>query len=291
MRKYIYIIVTLILILVSMYILYPLLPLEVRSHLEMRGIQAVIAFATGVLIVEYVAKTLAGYAKKIGAEIFLVRNIILVFGYIVLGVVVLAIIGISGDALLASAAFSGLVIGLGMQPILANFFAGLIILTSGFLKPGKKIKLTTTAMPISTLGFPAYKVFSRDVMIPTIKGTVVEVGFMYTKIMLDTGELIKISNSTLFTSTVVFEEESFESPVVTVRYEFPVEYDPEFVLEKIRESLRGISRDIRVYVEEQSDKNYYIILVVAHTPEGMGIREFRSRILTRLINIQRELRK
>lgn len=289
--KYAYYLLLMFVFIVAFYILYSVLPEDYKAYVEIKAVQAVVALVIGALFIEYLARMIMQHAKKIGAEALLIRNVILVLGYIVLGVVMLVLIGVGGEPLIASATFSGLVVGLGMQPILANFFAGLIILGTGFLKPGKRVRVASTAIPVTTISFPAYKSFSRDTFIPTVKGTVMEVGLMYTKILLETGELIKVSNSMLFGSTVVFEEdESLEPPRVQVRYEFPVDYDPELVLESVKQALSGLANSIEVYIEEQSDKNYYIVLVVAQTPPGLKIREFRSRILTRLIAVQRELK-
>ncbi|MEM0224770.1 MAG: mechanosensitive ion channel family protein [Desulfurococcaceae archaeon] len=291
MRKYTYYLLAIFVFIIVFYTAYSFLPGEVKAFVEIKAVQAAIAVVIGVMIIEYLARAIMQYTKRIGAETLLIRNIVLLSGYIVLGLVVIGVLGVSGGPLLASATFSGLIIGLGMQPILGNFFAGIIILGTGFLKPGKKIKIASSSIPLTAISFPAYKAFSRDTYVPTMKGTVVEVGLMYTKILLETGELIKISNSLLFSSAVVFdEEEVFEPPRVQVRYEFPIEYDPRIVLDRVRKAIADIAHEVEVYIEEQSDKNYYIILVVAYSPPGFKIREFRSKILEKLITVQRELK-
>jgi predicted DNA-binding transcriptional regulator len=48
-------------------------------------------------------------------------------------------------------------------------------------------------------------------------------------------------------------------------------------------------KDFRVYVEEQSDKNYYTVLVLATTPPNAKVRECRSRLLKQIIKVHREL--
>lgn len=290
MRKYTYL---LLLLAVTAIILYGVLifaPVEYKRILEERVVQAILVLVVGVLIIEYIGRAILRHAREIGTEAFLIRNVVLLLGYILVGVIVAGVLGVSGEPLIASATFSGLIIGLGMQPVLANFFAGLIILGTGFLKPGKKIKIASTSFPISPITFPAYKSFSRDTIIPLARGTVVEIGLMYTKILLDTGELIKLSNSMIFGNAIVFEEdEVFEPPRVQVRYEFPILFEPNMVLHHVREALRDLSSDIDVFIEEQSDKNFYIVLVVARAPEGVKVREFRSNILSRLISVHRNL--
>lgn len=292
MRSYTYYMLSVIGIVIAYSVLYLLLPEPYKTYAGSRVVQAVITLAIGVLFIEYLARRIMWQVKRLGSEALLIRNVTLVLGYIVIGVLVLSLLGVSGESLLASATFSGLIIGLGMQSVLSNFFSGLIILGSGFLRPGKTIKIASTSIPVANISFPAYKAFSRDVQTPTLKGTVVEIGLMYTKIALETGELVKIANSMLFTSTVVFEEEEeeIEPTRVQVRYELPIEYDPAHVISLAKKVLSDLSRNIEIYVEEQSDKNYYILIVVAHKPKEYKTREFRSKILERLINLQKELR-
>ncbi|MBC7130593.1 mechanosensitive ion channel family protein, partial [Candidatus Bathyarchaeota archaeon] len=199
-----------------------------------------------------------------------------------------ALFEVSGTSVVAGATVSGLVIGLGLQPILANLFAGLILLGTGFLKPGTNVKISG-GLPISPVAFPAYKMFSRDEFIPVLRGVVVEVGLMHTKILSDSGEIVKIPNNVAFSNSIVMEEKE-EPKIVKVRYEFSVQYDPEMVLSKVqRELVEKGYNNCKVYLEEQSDKNYYIILVVTVTPPNRKMREIRSDILKHIIKVHREL--
>ncbi|MEM4488385.1 MAG: mechanosensitive ion channel family protein [Desulfurococcaceae archaeon] len=292
MRAYTYYLLVLISIAITYSTLYFFLPEPYKTYMGTRVVQSIVSLVVGVLFIEYLAKKIMWQIKRLGHEALLVRNVILILGYVVVGVIVLSLLGLSGESLLASATFSGLIIGLGMQSVLSNFFSGLIILGSGFLRPGKMIRIASTSIPITSIAFPAYKAFSRDVQTPTLRGTVVEVGLMYTKIALETGELIKVANSMLFTSAVVFEEEEEEigSPRVQVRYELPIDYEPELVLNLSKKALSELPGQVEVYVEEQSDKSYYILIVMADKPRGFKIREYRSKILEKLINLHRELR-
>ena len=217
-------------------------------------------------------------------------NITKIVGYIALILAVLARIGVGPETLIASATFSGLVLGLGLTPILSNFFSGLIILGTGYIKPGKYVKISTTSIPISVLAFPAYKTFSRDTTVPYIRGVVLEIGLLYTKIASTEGELLKVPNSIILNNSVVAEDYE-ESKKVQVRYEFPVTCDPSLVLSKIRDRISRIVNpgSLEVYVEEQSDKNYFIILVVATSPPEVKVREFRSQLLQEILSVHREL--
>lgn len=217
-------------------------------------------------------------------------NITRIVGYVALILAILARIGVGPETLIASATFSGLILGLGLTPILSNFFSGLIILGTGYIKPGRYIKISTSSIPSAVLAFPAYKMFSRDMTIPYIRGVVLEIGLLYTKIVSIDGELLKVPNSIILNSSVVAEDYE-ESKRVQVRYEFPVTCDPSLVLGKIRDRVSRIvgSGSLEVYVEEQSDKNYFIVLVVATSPPEVKVREFRSQLLQEILSVHREL--
>ncbi|MEM3090670.1 MAG: mechanosensitive ion channel family protein [Candidatus Bathyarchaeia archaeon] len=252
-------------------------------------IRAITVVIFGALALELVASVITRRLKHLGREVYLIRNVILVVGYVVIGLMILAVFEVTGITAVAGATVSGLIIGLGLQPILANLFAGLIILGTGFLRPGTEVKISG-GLPLSTVAFPAYKMFSRDEFMPTLRGVVMEVGLLHTKILSDSGEMVKIPNNLAFSNSVVMEERE-EPKTVRVRYEFPVEYDPDNVLANLQKALSKNFQDFRIYVEEQSDKNYYIVLVVSKTPPNEKVREFRSEILKQIIKVHRELNK
>ena len=284
------VIIALVVVILWAFTIQGFLPEELRqAYLTYFTIvRAITAIMLGALIIELVASLVTVKLKHLGRGVYLVRNVFVVMGYVAVGLIVLAIFEVTGVSAVAGATVSGLVIGLGLQPILANLFAGLIILGTGFLKPGANVKISG-GLPLSTVIFPAYKMFSRDEFMPTLRGIVVEVGLMHTKILSDSGELVKIPNNIAFTHSVVMEEKE-EPKTVRVRYEFPVQYDPDDVLKRIREELdKNNISDHRVYLEEQSDKNYYIVLLVATAPPNIKVREFRSELLKHMIKVHRTL--
>lgn len=251
-------------------------------------IRAVTIAIIGFIIIQIISSMLVVKLKHLGREGFLIRNVIVIIGYIIIGFAILALFEVTGVGAVAGATVSGLVIGLALQPVLSNLFAGLFILGTGFLKPGSTIKIAG-GLPISPVVFPAYKMFSRDEFIPVLRGTIVEVGLMHTKILSDSGELVKMPNNLVFSSSIVMEEKE-EPKIVRVRYEFPIEYDPELVLKKIHEELfKNNFKGYKIYLEEQSDKTNYIVLVIAETPPDMKIREYRSDLLKHLVRVHREL--
>ncbi|MEM2335763.1 MAG: mechanosensitive ion channel family protein [Candidatus Bathyarchaeia archaeon] len=267
-----------------------LLPEEVRQTylLYFTIIRAVTVAIVGILSIQLLASTLTARLKHLGREAYLLRNVIAVIGYIIIGFIILALFEVTGVSAIAGATVSGLVLGLALQPVLSSLFAGLFILGTGFLRPGSTIKISG-GLPISPVTLPAYKMFSRDEIIPVLRGTIVEVGLMHTKILSDSGEIVKVPNNIIFSNSIVMEEKE-EPKVARVRYEFPIQYDPEIVLEKIQKHLSANNfRNYKVYIEEQSDKNNYIILVIAETPPNIKIREYRSDLLKHIIKVHRDL--
>lgn len=267
-----------------------ILPEEVRQTylFYFAIIRAITVAIVGFLIIQLLTSALTVKLKHLGREVYLLRNVIAIIGYIIVGFIILALFEVTGVSVVAGATVSGLVIGLALQPVLSNLFAGLFILGTGFLKPGSTIKISG-GLPISPVVFPAYKMFSRDEFIPVLRGTIVEVGLMHTRILSEGGELVKVPNNIIFSSSIVMEEKE-EPKIVRVRYEFPIQYDPEIVSKKIQVELsKNNFRDYKVYLEEQSDKNNYIILVVAETPPNIKIREYRSDLLKHIIKVHREL--
>jgi small conductance mechanosensitive channel len=170
-RFYYFVLAVAVLTLLWILTLPAILPEDIREAYMnyFRIIRALTVIIVGVLALEVVASVITRRFRHLGKEVYLIRNVILVIGYLVLGLMILAIFEVTGVTAVAGATVSGLIIGLGLQPILANLFAGLIILGTGFLRPGSEVKISG-GLPLSTVSFPAYKMFSRDEFIPTLEG-------------------------------------------------------------------------------------------------------------------------
>ena len=252
-------------------------------------IDIILITLVGVLSIQMLSTATLRAFRNLGKEAYTIRNIVVLIGFIILTIVILGRLGVSPEVVWASATFSGLIIGFSLGPLLGNFFSGLMILASGYVRPGRYVKISGVA-PINLLASPSYKFFSRDHALPVIKGVVLEIGLLYTKIISSDGELVKISNTSLLNNGVVIEEYE-ETKTVQVRYEFPISCNPDLVLQKINESLSKNfgEKSFRIYLEEQSDKNYYIVLAVSEAPADKGVREYRSSILKEFIKIHRDL--
>jgi small-conductance mechanosensitive channel len=213
-------------------------------------------------------------------------NGIKIAGYIISALAAASYLSFSPDAILATAAFSGLVLGLALQPTLGSFFAGILVLLSGAVRPGSHVRILTWHIPFQWANAPGYKYFSPDSIYAGYMGEVKEVGLFFTKILTEEGQMMKIPNSILATDAAVLsytEEDYF----FNVRYEFPIRLDPEMVLLRVKEDIYDFPV-VSMFVNEQSDKEYYIVKVVLNAKEK-DHAVLKSEILTRLIRLHKEL--
>ncbi|MEM2466346.1 MAG: hypothetical protein QXZ47_03510, partial [Candidatus Bathyarchaeia archaeon] len=129
-KLYYFLFAVAILVLLWILTIPAILPEEIRkAYLTYFNIiRAITIVVFGALALELVASVITRRLKHLGREVYLIRNVILVVGYVVIGLMILAVFEVTGITAVAGATVSGLIIGLGLQPILANLFAGLIIL-------------------------------------------------------------------------------------------------------------------------------------------------------------------
>lgn len=227
---------------------------------------------------------------KVGDRAHTAKNLVKFFGYVVVLVVALSVLGVSPEVALAGGTFSGLVIGLGAQPLLSNFFAGVVLLLTGVIRAGDEVRLLTNSIPYQPVLFPPHKFFSPDYINIGYKGRVIEVGLLYSTLITDTGLELKIPNRLVLDSGILTYESEY-SPLrrLQVRYEFNVNYDPDVVLPKIRDSLSDIEEVNSVYINEQSDKQYYIVMIEFSSPKKGEWKHLKSEILRRLVKVHRAL--
>ena len=241
----------------------------------------------GVLVSRALSRIIAVEFKgELGKNAPVLSNAVGVLGYVIAAAAAALYLSFSPTTLLAGAAFSGLVLGLALQPTLGSFFAGILVLLSGAIRPGSQVRILTWHIPFQWANAPGYKYFSPDSVYAGYKGEVREVGLFFTKILTEEGQMMKIPNSILATDAAILsytEEDYF----FNVRYEFPHRFDPEMVLFRIREDIREFPL-VNIFVNEQSDKEYYIVKAVLNAKENDHAL-LKSEILTRLVKLHGEL--
>ncbi|MCS7136442.1 MAG: mechanosensitive ion channel family protein [Aigarchaeota archaeon] len=249
--------------------------------------------AVGIVLIVYIISDpiLKTLTPKYGRKAYAVTNVLKLFTYIVAGIMLLASLGISPEAALAGGTFSGLIVGLALQPVLSNFFAGLIVLLTGYVKPGDDIRLVTPEMPYQWALFPGYKYFSPDYVFVGYRGKIIEVGLLYSLMISDSGVELKIPNRIIFNAAIVnYTPERQLERISQVRYEFKVDYDPDLVLERIKKALSDMNEIEEITINEQSDKEYYIVLIRFTTPLDKDWKEIKSEVLKRIVKVHRELK-
>lgn len=105
--------------------------------------------------------------------------------------------GVSATSILLGAGFTGIVLGLASQTVLANVFAGLLIVFADPFRPGDRVGLVTWQFGILPPSYP------HEAQPPTYTGTVEDVGLNYTTIALDTGGIAKVPNGIVIQALVV----------------------------------------------------------------------------------------
>jgi small-conductance mechanosensitive channel len=216
----------------------------------------------------------------------LIGNAITVGGYIASAVTALTYASFSPTALLASATFGGLVLGLALQPTLGSFFAGVLILVSGTIRPGSEVRIMTWHIPFQWASNPGYKYFSPDQVYPGYLAEVREIGLFFTTVLTEEGQTMRLPNTIIATdaAVVTYTDRDY---IFNVRYEFPSRFDPSTVLKRVKE-IASAYPVINCFINEQSDKQYYIVKVVLNAQQRDHAL-IKSDILTKLIALSQEL--
>ncbi|MGK0548203.1 MAG: mechanosensitive ion channel family protein [Pyrobaculum sp.] len=246
---------------------------------------AFIATAAGVIVSNIVGNALIVHLRPaLKEKAFSVGNVVKLLGFFFSIIIAFTIAKIGAEVAVLGGTVTGLVLGLALQQVLGNLFAGLIILATRFITVGDVVRITSTGLPYQWAMLPAYKWFSPDYVVPGYKGRVVEIGLFYTTIILDMGQEMRIPNSIVLSSGVVdYTPQWSERNIVMIRLELPLSIIDFDNLEKeITEVLGGL-KVLAVDYTEQSDKDYVILRIKIEVPEGVDWRAAKSEALKRLL--------
>jgi small-conductance mechanosensitive channel len=130
------------------------------------------------------------HANAVGLVVNILLGILLFFA-------LLFVFGITDvQSLLFGSAFAGIVVGLASQTILSNIFAGLIIVFAGPFSTGDRIGLNLAGYTTLAPSYPHEQIFAE------FRGTVREVGLLYTVLRLDDGRTARIPNGIVYSAIV-----------------------------------------------------------------------------------------
>jgi len=96
--------------------------------------------------------------------------------------------GVSAESIFLGSAFAGIVIGLAAQTVLANVFAGLLIVLADPYRPGDRVAFVTSSYGALPPSYP------HEMMYPHYSGVIRDVGLIYTIVDLDNGGQAKFPN-------------------------------------------------------------------------------------------------
>ncbi|AKA73897.2 mechanosensitive ion channel family protein [Saccharolobus solfataricus] len=246
----------------------------------------------GLWIVSSISEAIRVYSqRRLGIRANVIANSVRYFGYVIVFLLVLLPLGVGSSTLIAGSTFAGLIIGLALQPVLSNFFAGLLIMLTGYIVVGDKIRVLSTQVPFFPAQFPAYKYFSTDFIEQGYKGTVVEIDLFYSRVLLENLRELRVPNIVLLNSAVLdYTSKYSEEHVINVRVEFPLAFIDINKLEDIvKEELKDFNVVEGPYINEQSDKDHVIVLARLKVGVSEDWRKIKSNALKRLLRLRQEL--
>lgn len=136
-----------------------------------------------------------GVASR-GHAVRLFINLLVAIGAIL---VLFNLAGVSAESIFLGSAFAGIVVGLAAQTVLANVFAGLLIVLADPYRPGDRVSFITSNYGALAPSYP------HEMVYPVYTGTVRDVGLMYTVIDLDGGGQAKFPNGIVLNALSLHE--------------------------------------------------------------------------------------
>jgi small-conductance mechanosensitive channel len=257
---------------------------------QLNLVKSLIIVVAGIIAINIVGNAIIMYLRdRVKERAYAVGNVVKVIGILAVLLFAISISRLGAELALLGGTVTGLVLGLALQPVLGNLFAGIIILTTRFVEVGDTVRIVASQIPYHIASLPAYKYFSPDYVAPGYKGRVVEIGLIYTTLILDTGYELRVPNMVLLSSGVVdYTPKWSEKQVVLVRLELPLSViDLDKLEEEIRKALEGLNV-VAVDYTEQSDKDFVIVRVKLEIPPGENWRAVKSEALKRLLKYRNE---
>lgn len=205
------------------------------------------------------------------------------FSYFILGVVVLAALGVDVSSLILGGSLISVVLGLASSTVLANQFAGILFVV---VRPFSVGDLVTMNMWQYGGAFPTLfpKYFSVDRIEATAyTGTVVDITINYTILEMTSGDRVKIPNGILVQGAIIIRKPGI---IVKARYEVPKFIEFQKLRPIVEEQVRSVEQfmgGLSVTVDETT-LNTYILMISAkfNTLDSDGKR---GEIFVRLMNL------
>lgn len=261
-QRIIGLIISLGVVLVAFYIITVFLHITQISFY--RYIEAALIGVVVYLIFRIVRGFLERYLSKYAdrSKVHPIMFFVSLLGYFIIGLAVLASLGIDVSSVILGGSLVSVIIGLASQTVLANQFAGIMLTIVRPFKIGDYVTMNMWqyggAFPVI---YPKY--FSVDRIEATAySGEVVDLTINYTSLRMSSGDIVKIPNGILIQGAIIVRKDSIR---VKARYEVPKYIDFDSIRDRIRESvlqMQDIAGDVSVTVDEAT-LNTYLVMVVA----------------------------
>jgi small-conductance mechanosensitive channel len=282
------------LIVIVIIIFAAVILLERFVHLPPSYSKYIYAVVIG-LVVYVIVKTITRVIetflnKRIGrAEAKPIAMIVMIIGYFIILLAVLAALGINVSSVILSAALFGAVIGLATQTILSNIFAGLILV---FTKPFKVDDYVTINAWQFGKAYPtiAPKYFSVDRFEAAgYSGVVENITLNYTKIHLEGENTVTIPNGVLMQASFTVIK---GSQWIQVRFEVPktIRFDDlRGKLISVIEKVDGYAGESKLAVDETTMTSYIIIVKVL--TNSRELLNAKGKLLEGIMDVVEPLKK
>jgi len=272
-----------VLIILTLYMMFP--PSNIKHYILKISLSLFTALALIILslyISRYFENLNLPYSKNFS-------NLIYVLSFIVASLIVLKIWDVDTAIILQSSILLGLILGLALQPILSNLFAGIIILSTKYVEVGKRIRIISSQIPYGLTILPAYKFFSVESSDLGYKGTIKKVSLFYSIFETERGDEIKIPNSILLQSVILDVER--ENVILSIRVEFPLKL--KISLDELEKEIKKTLKEFKIiegpYFNEQSDKEYVFITLKVEAHNNW--KKVKSEILKKLLILKKKVEK
>ncbi len=187
-------------------------------HIADTAIVSAAAVAIIVLVVRWISRPLSTYVGPTQSNA--VKLLFEVIGLALIPLIAFSITGFSVVSTLVGVGFFGIVIGLAAQSVLGNLLSGIMLLASRPFNINDRIALITWQYG----KFPP--TLPHGWLEPAYTGAVKGITLTYTKILTDSGAMLKIPNA-LVTQSLILNLSHGRTGHVGTQFELPISIDPD----------------------------------------------------------------
>ncbi len=257
------------------------------------SIVAVVVLAVGYAVITLLTRILLDVlSRRTGkARAVTIKYLFSLVAYLVLAFAVLGILHVDLSGLIIGSAFTAIVLGLASQTVLANFFAGLVLVLARPVTAGERITFATWQFGVIAPAYPP-KFYSNDFLISGFTGVVEYVGFLYVDLTLDDGRGIKVPAGIFIQALITVNSRSSRMKV-RAKYEVEKSIEPSSALEAVRKEVAGLGfiapgTAPEVFVSETTLNTYVLAIdVIALTQHEEPVR---SEVLQAVMRAITELK-